>query len=55
VRADGPPAEVLAPALLAEVFQVKARVARDEAGGIDYVLAVEPLVRPRRAEGETSP
>jgi hypothetical protein len=35
--------DVLAPDLLAEVFRVRARVSRDDAGGIDYILAVEPL------------
>jgi iron complex transport system ATP-binding protein len=43
IRADGSPAAVLVPGLLAEVFQVKARVIRDAAGGIEYVLVVEPL------------
>lgn len=43
VHADGPPARVLGAELLAEVFRVKARVVCDEAGGVDYILAVEPL------------
>jgi iron complex transport system ATP-binding protein len=43
VRADGPPVDVLTPELLAEVFRVRARVSRDEGGGIDHILAVEPL------------
>jgi iron complex transport system ATP-binding protein len=51
IRADGPPASVLVPELLAEVFRVAARVARDDAGGIEYVLVVEPLSTPPAREG----
>jgi iron complex transport system ATP-binding protein len=47
VRADGAPAEVLGEALLADVFGVKARVSRNDAGGIDHVLPLEPLSAPR--------
>jgi iron complex transport system ATP-binding protein len=54
VRADGPPATVLAPELLAEVFRVKARVGHDEAGRVDYVLAVEPLPPLQAKEGDAS-
>lgn len=50
LRADGPPATVLVPELLAEVFQVTARIARDEAGGIEYVLVVEPLSLPEHPQ-----
>jgi iron complex transport system ATP-binding protein len=51
VRADGPPANVLVAGLLADVFEVKARIGRDGAGGIDYVLAVEPLLSRQAKEG----
>ena len=47
VRADGTPAQVLAEELLADVFGVKARVTRNEAGGIEHVLPIEPLSSPR--------
>jgi iron complex transport system ATP-binding protein len=43
VYADGPPASVLVAELLAEVFEVKARVGRDAVGAVDYILAFEPL------------
>jgi iron complex transport system ATP-binding protein len=43
VRADGAPGQVLGETLLADVFGVKARVSRNEAGGIDYVLPLAPL------------
>ena len=50
LRADAPPHEALAEELLAEVFGVRARVARDAQGRIDHVLALEPT-RPRAWEG----
>jgi iron complex transport system ATP-binding protein len=53
VRADGPPAKVLVPELLAEVFQVEARVARGDDGGVDYILALQPLSPPKPKERPT--
>jgi iron complex transport system ATP-binding protein len=50
VRADGAPADVLAPPLFADVFGVRARVVRDEHGAIDHVLPLEPLPKPRVKE-----
>jgi iron complex transport system ATP-binding protein len=51
VRANGRPAEVLVPELLAEVFRVRARVIWDDAGGIDSILALEPLAGAYGKEG----
>jgi iron complex transport system ATP-binding protein len=45
VRACGPARHALDEALLADVFQVTARIDRDGEGAIDHVLALEP-VRP---------
>jgi iron complex transport system ATP-binding protein len=45
VRAEGPPARVLDEALLADVFQVEGRVARDASGGVDHVIAIAPAAR----------
>ncbi len=47
VRIDAPPADVVTPALLAEVFAVEAEVLRDGAG---HPLVV-PIAPARRAEG----
>ncbi len=46
VHAAGPPAETITEALLAEVFGVKARVARGESGAIEHVTPLAPIDAP---------
>lgn len=47
VRADGPPTSVFDEALLADVFRVRARIARDASGLIEHVVPIEALSSPR--------
>lgn len=45
VRAEGPPRAVLDETLVADVFQVRARIERDDQGRVEHVLAMEPLLQ----------
>jgi iron complex transport system ATP-binding protein len=53
LRADAAPASALTERLLSDVFSVRSRIDRDARGGIDHVLALEPIER-RATEGGSS-
>jgi iron complex transport system ATP-binding protein len=45
IHSEGPPAEVLTPAMLAEVFGIEARVSRDAGAGHVHLVPLRPLPR----------
>jgi iron complex transport system ATP-binding protein len=53
VRAEGPTDTALDEALLAKVFQVRARIGRDAQGRIEHVLSLEPALGQRQTQGGT--